>query len=156
MRPKQPIASPVAIDGSHCLRCSSVPCRWIANIASEPCTDTRLRSPLSHGLQLLAHQPVGGGRRSPAAVPLQVHAEQSQLAQVGGQLAGGHVAGLEPLGDMRAQALLAEPANGVAQLDLFGRQQRVDVEQVFNPGGGTHAPCLHRRGLTKGAVSTSR
>jgi hypothetical protein len=45
--PKHPITSPVAIPGSHCLRCSSLPCRWIANIASEPCTDTRLRSPLS-------------------------------------------------------------------------------------------------------------
>ena len=45
--PKQPMASPVAIEGSHCSRCSSLPCRWMANIASEPCTDTRLRSPLS-------------------------------------------------------------------------------------------------------------
>ena len=45
--PKQPITSPVAIDGSHCWRCSSLPWRYIANIASEPCTETRLRSPLS-------------------------------------------------------------------------------------------------------------
>jgi len=47
VRPKQPTISPVAIGGSHCRRCSSVPYRWIANIASDPCTDTRLRNPLS-------------------------------------------------------------------------------------------------------------
>ena len=47
VRPKQPISSPAAIPGSHCSRCSSLPQRWMANIASEPCTDTRLRSPLS-------------------------------------------------------------------------------------------------------------
>ena len=45
--PKQPIASPAAIRGSHCCFCSSEPQRWIANIASEPCTETRLRTPLS-------------------------------------------------------------------------------------------------------------
>ena len=45
--PKQPSTSPVAIRGSHSSFCSSVPQRWIANIASEPCTDTKLRSPES-------------------------------------------------------------------------------------------------------------
>src|SRR5207342_1343479 len=45
--PKQPIASPVAIRGSHSSFCSSLPQRWIANIASEPCTLTKLRSPES-------------------------------------------------------------------------------------------------------------
>ena len=47
VRPKQPIASPAAIRGSHSCFCSSEPQRWIAYIASEPCTDTRLRTPLS-------------------------------------------------------------------------------------------------------------
>ncbi len=45
--PKQPITSPVAMAGSHWLRCSSLPQRKMANIASEPCTDTRLRRPES-------------------------------------------------------------------------------------------------------------
>ena len=45
--PKQPIASPAAIRGSHSRFCSSDPQRWIAYIASEPWTETRLRSPLS-------------------------------------------------------------------------------------------------------------
>ena len=47
VRPKQPIALPSAIRGSHSCFCSSEPQRWIANIASEPCTETRLRTPLS-------------------------------------------------------------------------------------------------------------
>src|SRR6266700_3302876 len=38
--PKQPIASPVAILGSQASLCPSDPHRQMANIASEPCTDT--------------------------------------------------------------------------------------------------------------------
>ena len=45
--PKQPISLPAAMPGSHCSRCSSLPQWWIANIASDPCTETRLRRPLS-------------------------------------------------------------------------------------------------------------
>ena len=47
VRPKQPIASPVASVGSQVSLCCSLPHRWIAYIASEPCTDTKLRSPES-------------------------------------------------------------------------------------------------------------
>ena len=47
VRPKQPRAWPTAIFGSHSCFCSSEPQRWIANIASDPCTETRLRTPLS-------------------------------------------------------------------------------------------------------------
>ena len=45
--PKQPITSPVCIRGSHCSFCSSDPQRQIANIASDPCTETTLRIPES-------------------------------------------------------------------------------------------------------------
>ena len=45
--PKQPIRSPAAIPGSHCSFCSSEPNFQIGNIASEPCTETRLRRPES-------------------------------------------------------------------------------------------------------------
>jgi hypothetical protein len=45
--PKQPIASPAAIRGSHSCFCSSLPYAWIAYIASDPCTLTRLRRPES-------------------------------------------------------------------------------------------------------------
>ena len=45
--PKQPIASPAAIRGSHSCFCSSEPYFQIGNMHSEPCTETRLRSPES-------------------------------------------------------------------------------------------------------------
>ena len=45
--PKQPIASPAAMRGSHCCFCSSLPQRQIAYIASDPCTETSERRPLS-------------------------------------------------------------------------------------------------------------
>ncbi len=46
-RPKQPIASPARIRGSHSSFCSSDPKVRIANIASELWTETKLRSPES-------------------------------------------------------------------------------------------------------------
>ena len=45
--PKQPIASPVCIGGSQRCFCSSEPQRQIENIASEPWTETALRTPES-------------------------------------------------------------------------------------------------------------
>ena len=45
--PKQPIASPAAIRGSHSCFCSSEPYFQIGNIASEPWTETKERNPLS-------------------------------------------------------------------------------------------------------------
>src|SRR6266568_287264 len=47
VRPKQPMASPAAILGSHSFFWSSEPYFQIGNIESDPCTDTRLRSPES-------------------------------------------------------------------------------------------------------------
>src|ERR1700720_683231 len=47
VRPKQPSSSPAAIPGSHRCFCSSEPNLQIANIASEPCTDTIDRIPES-------------------------------------------------------------------------------------------------------------
>src|SRR6476620_1845758 len=45
--PKQPIASPVAIRGSHASFCSADPCFQIAYIARDPCTETIERRPES-------------------------------------------------------------------------------------------------------------
>jgi hypothetical protein len=47
VNPKQPIASPAAIRGSHSCFCSSEPNFQIANIASDPCTETNERRPES-------------------------------------------------------------------------------------------------------------
>src|ERR1017187_6198299 len=48
VRPKQPMASPAAIRGSHSFFCSSEPNRQIGDMASEPWTEVALRSPESH------------------------------------------------------------------------------------------------------------
>ena len=45
--PKQPMISPLAIGGSHCCFCSSDPKAQIGYIASEPWTETKLRTPES-------------------------------------------------------------------------------------------------------------
>ena len=47
VRPKQPTTSPVCIGGSQRSFCSSDPHFQIGNIASDPCTDTALRTPAS-------------------------------------------------------------------------------------------------------------
>jgi hypothetical protein len=47
VRPKHPIASPAAIRGSHSCFCSSDPYAQIANIASDPWTETSERIPES-------------------------------------------------------------------------------------------------------------
>ena len=47
VRPKQPIALPAAMGGSHCCFCSSLPYFQIAYMASDPWTLTRLRTPES-------------------------------------------------------------------------------------------------------------
>ena len=44
---KQPISSPAAMPGSQRCFCSSEPYLWIALIASDPCTDTKVRQPES-------------------------------------------------------------------------------------------------------------
>src|SRR5665811_989167 len=50
VRPKQPIAAPAAIRGSHSSLCSSEPQRQIAYMAREPWTDTIDLTPESHCL----------------------------------------------------------------------------------------------------------
>lgn len=47
VRAKQPIRSPRAIGGNHSAFCSSEPNLEIALIASDPCTEMKVRQPLS-------------------------------------------------------------------------------------------------------------
>ena len=63
VRPKHPIASPVAIRGSHSCFCSSEPKVWIAVIASEPCTDTKVRRPESPASSSAAARPYSTAER---------------------------------------------------------------------------------------------
>ena len=57
VRPKQPISSPGGHPGSHCCFCSSEPCLWMALIASEPWTLTKVRSPESPASSSIAARP---------------------------------------------------------------------------------------------------
>ena len=45
--PKHPMTSPAAMRGSHSSFCSSDPKAQMGNMASEPCTETKLRVPVS-------------------------------------------------------------------------------------------------------------
>ena len=113
MRPKQPIASPAAIRGSHCCFCSSrAEARGSANIASEPCTETSERMPESPASSSQAGDAVDRGRGAGAAVALQVHAEQAEVAELLGELAGGQRAVDEPVRDVRADVLVDHRGDG--------------------------------------------
>ena len=82
MRPKQPIASPAAIRGSHSSFCSSLPQRQIAYIASDP-VPKRASAAAVARLELRAGQAVGGGARAGAAVAVQMHSQHAELAELG-------------------------------------------------------------------------
>ncbi len=63
VRPKQPITSPAAMRGSHSVFCSSEPCFAIADIASEPCTETNVRNPESPASSSSAARPYSTAER---------------------------------------------------------------------------------------------
>ena len=126
--PKQPIASPRCIAGSQRSFCSSEPQRQIAYIASEPCTETRLRTP--------CRRPRARGtrarrrRRSPRqAVALEVHPEEPEPRDLLHELPRQDPL-LEPVADLRHHALADELPDGVADLPLLVVEQRVEREEV--------------------------
>ena len=97
VRPKQPIASPAAMRGSHCCLCSSAPNAWIAYMASDPCTLTSERIPES---------PASSSRQaSPyavALVPAQPYPSRCMPSSPSPPISrassrAGMLAGLEPL-----------------------------------------------------------
>ena len=61
--PKQPISSPAAMPGSHRCFCSSEPNLTIALIASEPCTETKVRMPESPASSSIAARPYSTAER---------------------------------------------------------------------------------------------
>ena len=61
--PKQPISSPAAMPGSHRCFCSSEPNFAIALIASEPCTETKVRMPESPASSSIAARPYSTAER---------------------------------------------------------------------------------------------
>ena len=89
------------------------------------------------GLQLQAGEPVGGRRGAGAAVALEVHAEDVQLAELLGELERDRGL-LEPVADVGDDLVLDESADSVADVALFVREKRVDREEVggVDLGGG--------------------
>ena len=65
--PKQPIVSPAAMPGSHSFFCSSEPHLWMALMAREPWTLTKVRSPESPASSSMAARPYSTG--APAGQP---------------------------------------------------------------------------------------
>ena len=63
VRPKQPISSPAAMPGSHRCFCSSEPNLAMALIASEPCTETKVRMPESPASSSIAARPYSTAER---------------------------------------------------------------------------------------------
>ena len=77
------------------------------------------------------------GRGAAAPVAVQVHAEQSEFAELLSQFARhGKVTGLEPLGDVRRDVFGAELSDGVAQRELVAGQGRVQAERVVSVESG--------------------
>ncbi len=92
------------------------------------------------GLQFHAGDPVGDGGRAGAAVAVEVHAQDAEGAEFGGEFAGGEDAALEPVADVRADPVLGELPHGVADEPLLVGEQVTDGEQVgrVDPGRLRH------------------
>ncbi len=149
--PKQPMASPVAIRGSHSSFCASDPCFQMAYIASDPCTETSDRTPGVGGLELEAGQAVRRGAGAGAAVAVEVHPEQTHLAQLERELAGRQRRLVVPLGDVRTDLGVHQLAHGALDRALLLADEAVEVEQVEGVLGRAHALIA-----SSSAASTSR
>ena len=68
-----------------------------------------------------------------------MHAEQSELAEVFGQLADRQIADFEPFRDVGEDVLAAKLANRVAHRDLVVRQRCVQAQRVLRIEGGEGA-----------------
>lgn len=63
VKAKLPISSPAAIRGSHCSFCSSDPHWWMAVMASEPCTEAKVRTAESPASSSIAARPYSTAER---------------------------------------------------------------------------------------------
>ena len=129
VRPKQPISSPVGHPGQPLL---------LLLLGAE-LVDRAHRQRTLHAdegaqagvarLQLHGGQPVLDGAAAGAAVARQVHAEQAEFADLGGDLAR-EDRRLVPRGDVRADPLVDERADLVAERQFLGGEEGVQVQVV--------------------------
>src|SRR5215213_8323320 len=114
VRPKQPIVSPRAMGGSHRSFCSSEPNLWIALIASEPCTDTKVLKP-----------------------------EQAQRAHLGHELAR-EMSPLEPVLYVWLYPLLYKGADLTPDLLLLVGEVGFHIQEVLRAGASRRLPVPAR------------
>ncbi len=133
VRPKQPIASPAASRGSHWLLLFlQIRTVQIANIDSEPCTDTRTAEPAVAGFQLHTRQAVAHSVGARTPITLQMHAQHPERAELLGQLFGQR--GLfEPLADVGPQPGIDELPHRRGDVTLVVIEQPIGVEQLQRP-----------------------
>ena len=153
---KQPTASPAAIRGSQASFWASEPKRWIAVIASEPWTETKVRRPGVAGFELLAGEAVVDRAAAGAPVALEVHAEHAQLAQLGDELAR-PVRRLEPALGLGQEALAHPGADAVAPgpLARLRAAARCPAGRAGPSGVATQARGLSRVGYSIVRMTTA-
>ena len=133
VNPKHPITSPVAILGSQCCFCSSVPNSPDREHAERSLDAHERTEPRIARLELQARETVRDGVRAETPVSLQVHAQQPKPAELEGDVLGER-AGLEPPVDAREDVVCHPLAHQVAHLPLLGGEQMVDVEEIERIG----------------------
>ena len=84
---------------------------------SEPCTETKLRSPLSPALHLLANQAVTDLIQPRTAVPLEVAAQEPHRPDLRHQL-GRKAMRIKSIPDDRQDPLIDEPPDLILDLPL--------------------------------------
>ena len=129
VRPKHPITSPLAIRGSHSHLL------FLAAVGVD--REHRKRTldadgapePGVTGLELEAGEAIARAVRAGAAVALEVHPEDTELAELAEQLARERP-GLIPVGDPRQDAVGDPASDRVADEPFLVAEQRIDLEEI--------------------------
>ena len=122
----------------------------MGNIASDPCTDTKERSPLSPASSSSQATPYAIAEVAGAAVSLEVHAQQPEAGDLRHQLAR-EGARLEVLADQGEEAVSDEVADGRLDHPLLAPEKLIDRVEVRRVEAGPHlagAPVVAIRALS--------
>ena len=133
--PKHPIASPAAIRGSHSCRCSSR-AEGVDRVHRERTLhgDEAAEAAVA-GLELETREAVHRGAGPRAPVPVEVHPEEAERAQLLRELAPGEHRALVPVVDLGKDPVGHPLARGVADRALLVGEQGVDADQIERLGG---------------------
>src|SRR5215203_1115730 len=137
VRPKQPIVSPLAIGGSHLCFWSSDPNLWMALMASEPCTLTKVLRP-----------------ESPASSSMQANQYSTALRELGYYLLREDGLVIPPF-DVRFDPLLHKGSDLLPYASLLFGEVGVDVQEIYRIGAGRGAGGLRSSDLGHSHLLTS-